>query len=292
MRAEVEVNMGTNHFVKQRKTTKVWGLTGIAPLVAAFAAAGCTSNVVDSDEQPEGIDSVLAGIQNGSAWTQNYSGFVKLQYDYNGQRWTFCSGTLIANKVVLTNRHCIDDKVGTGQRIYAVNGNQTTSVVPTADDVRYHPRSGPGALNYIDVAMLRLSAPMAMYRSSPPNTFAYTGYFRPFYWGADSALQGAAAFCQGAGPGGYNAQTTVGNFTLHYTPSDSTDISIYGNSAGMGFVGGDSGGGCMAPRYDLVSAWPLQFVQRGIWNPSNAYGHGAEQWRDWAFWTLYSGFGA
>jgi hypothetical protein len=192
----------------------------------------------------------------------------------------------------LTAWHCLETFFG--QTIYvADSNNQLTTATISSDNVRSHPRSGPGALNYVDVAMLRMTTPMNMYNSN--GQLSGTGYSRGFYWGADSALQGTGQrFCQGAGPGGVNAQTTVGWFNLYYVPTESTDIDIHGNngnSSGMDLVSGDSGGSCMEPRYDHASRWVISYVNRGWDGPYNVSGHGAAQWRDWAFGVLWNGWG-
>ena len=87
------------------------------------ATPGDTENLdsVDADDVAE----VAQAITPGTVVTNQYSGHVALEVWSSslGAYVTFCSGTLIRNRYVVTAKHCFNDDV-TSRTMYARMGSQ------------------------------------------------------------------------------------------------------------------------------------------------------------------------
>ncbi len=214
--------------------------TGISWLMLATATSACSAGPA-AEEDP--IDTRSDAIVNAEGVGNLASHAVALS---NG-----CSGTLLRNDVVVTAAHCVQSN--NPRRVYPIDGLgkvQTTAGVSVAEwaepgDCEDIPGLCPADRNQtgkVDVAMLRLSSPIAVDGDS-------ANLVRGLFTGSSDDLFDTIMFCQGRGG------TVCGDGKASNTNRWSRFVVTNVSSSRMHFEGynrttvvsnGDSGGGCYA----------------------------------------------
>ncbi len=224
--------------------------------------AGCAP--ADDVAAGDAPDQAAQPISGGSAASPEQSGHVRVDFRYAAGNRAFCSGTLITNEWVLTDKRCLLSDGGvappppgvivlnaTPRPAQQVEGSLLGGVTVTdpanvtvsmgsqasvADAIVRHPT--------LDLAMIRLRSPLAMNGST-------SGYVRYFYFDfVPPATLPVQCFGYGTGAAG---TLSTGSFTATNSGSPLRNISSGSNTSQQGVVtgqplgiaSGDAGGACL-----------------------------------------------
>jgi hypothetical protein len=269
----------------------------------SILGAGCALPMENEDKSIEteaDLGTSQESISNGFASTEQYSGVVALQYwSTTLNTWyTFCSATLVTNKVAVTAEHCLTNPIVLQKQLWGRMGTQFIPISATRTNSDF------------DIAVVRFSYPMYMYAWNAfmplPSSLAGLAvndhdYGRAFYSGTNASLDWTYALCAGYGGGGTSLpQPPLRSAFLRvryrdtYQPFDELHAYRTNNQLQQP---GDSGGPCLnigsgqpftsgTPIYIFTA--PLEYVQSRCAGGSFdfCYGYGAESWGPWAFLTV------
>jgi len=150
-----------------------------------------------------------------------------------------CSGTMVADRWLLTAHHCVSDggEATTGGTavgpdtvtVFQPNGQTSASGV----QVFRHPTA--------DVALVELTNSVV----SPAGTVEST----PIYPSSTTGLVGKSVYCEGFGvnsaaPAPGTGQGTLRSAMMTVAAASGGDLLFFPNAAGQSLAGGDSGAGC------------------------------------------------
>lgn len=249
-------------------------------IACCLTIAACTMPPPADDG--EGLGVSAQPITNGAITVEEHNGIVALQFfDTSINSWkTFCSGTLMTNRHIITAKHCLN----LGLSVFAKMGSQRVAILQKAE-----------ATNW-DVAVASLVSPMQMWNwhhdhfLTPLPAITTTGYARLISAATNVSLEQSALFCLGYGgatnaqpqPPLKNAVLTTRYEIVNVNPMNPV-ITLRTN--GQLQEGGDSGGPCL--NGFSVGASHLGFVQSGCNNGLGAcFGAGAESFKNWAYLTI------
>jgi Trypsin len=250
---------------------------------ALLLLAGCGA---DPGPEQEQLASQAQALTNGSqVGSDDYSGIVAVQiWSYNlSDYYTICTGTLLANTVVITAAHCLEDYQDVA--MFVKMGSQSWQRRAVVN--RY-----PNENSY-DVALLRLQSPMLMWNWSYDHYVGgsaqlnNTDYRRNLYSGTNQSLNGKNLICLGYGgatPNGTHQPTLKAGALKATYPSTLIDygrgdIPLVELAGAVSTEGGDSGGPCIDSLSMIGGSLTTILTSGGIYD---SYGLGAGDFAWWA----------
>jgi hypothetical protein len=205
---------------------KLCSLLALAPV---FALAGCgTAPPADA------TGSTSEAILNGTPVTNDTLG-TPVVCDYNGTSCTAgCSGTMIADRWLLTAHHCATTtNVKTGGTAIAPGG-----IIAWIPGAAYAAKSVATYLHpTLDVALVEMDYPVV--------NGANVAYTTPIWTGSSASLKGKTIYCQGAGDTTLSSGwETITSANLLVESASVGSLVLLPNAQGQALYEGDSGAGC------------------------------------------------
>jgi hypothetical protein len=203
--------------MKESNVLKLRLLATVSVIAVSLAACTAPTDMALGEEE-ETTDTAASAIVNGTAVTLAQNSFVRLA----GRG---CSGTLLNNRWVLTTNRCA---------VQVGDSAAMDSQVRTVVEVVPHPEVMYG----VDIALLRLSAPM----SHAGSTTAFRRTLR-----TTVAPQGTHVRCFGYGHNvnAYGTSTQLRLMELGTYGGGNDVYYLAPNGAGQYATFGDTGGGCL-----------------------------------------------
>jgi hypothetical protein len=268
--------------------------------LVALACASCALPVegVDGAElegEELGIEEDVAvtqqAITNGGTIDANESGVVALQVWSTtlARYYTFCTGSLITNSAVLTAKHCLEGDGIETRTVYVKMGSQRKTV-----NRRYLHGTQ-------DVALVKTSGAFTMpnwtwdHFSTYPAQRNNFEYGRGGYMGTNMSLKNQTVNCYGyGGDTGAEPRLSAASFKVRvYGPNEPAmnprdQIQLLRTSSNQLHEPGDSGGPCVIPGWPIYTQLVVSVLSGCFDSLDFCYGHGAQDWRDWAAIALIS----
>lgn len=246
-----------------------------------FSATGCASDGTRDAQEREQLASSAQAILGGDpTWAVELTGVAVLDmWSFAQNDWSsFCTATMLSNRVALTAKHCTSESITYGKQIHVRVGANRIGV---AQLIPF-----PAEVAPTDVALLRLSTPMPLF-DELAGAFTTTGYRRPIHGGTDAELAGRTLWCFGIGQ--LYDQPTNAFFTARYEPNRITNrVETPMNAREQWHTNGDSGGPCFLTDdgggYNKMTIASVVSSSPPMVYPPIAKHAGAEEWRAWATW--------
>jgi hypothetical protein len=252
-------------------------------LASCLVFAACAMPLPEGDEEEESIGLSAEAITNGNVTLDEHNGIVALQYFSTSlNSWvTFCSGTLMTNRHIITAKHCLEQVT---QGVHVKMGSQRIALNQKASMANW------------DLAVASLVSPMMMWNwhhdrfLTMPPLITNSGYGRLISSATNVSLENSALLCLGYGgatstqpqPPLKNAILSTRYDTVNVNPANPV-ITMRTN--GQLQENGDSGGPCL--NGFSIGASQLAYVQSGCNLGLGAcFGAGAESFQLWAYLTM------
>jgi len=200
----------------------------------AWGASGCAAELGDADTADEDVEATSSSIVGGQA-TNAYPAVGALTRGGS----SFCTGTVVAKRVVVTAAHCLEGVRASSIRFALGSSARSPQASLGVTRAVIHPQYDARAIrNDIGVLVLSQDAPVTPIAINGSMTSSWVG--RPL----DFVGFGATNGWSGAGSGTKRAVTIavsqVGATQFAY--ADRTKNTCFGDSGGPAFAKDESGG--------------------------------------------------